>query len=256
MRTCPSRSAFHGLLMLLILAGIANSSAQYMEVSAQIEYTEWRPKGVKVYPWTLQCIVGTNSWQMNGDFTLNAATTYWFTGSNIVEYAVVTTELSKELSKFETGSPVGTEILHVCDSEDGNPGTLSGCGPHDIPFRRGPDCLCALGRIGWLAFCSGPCLKSPGRHIFPPSDLWKDLVCAPAGFSDETTVFDDTLGLPKTIELHTPTAQPIMQYRVTFSTNVLGWELPTKFMLAQYRPAFSADGRGFSTNTWELDLTA
>jgi hypothetical protein len=59
-----------------------------------------------------------------------------------------------------------------------------------------------VARIGWLAFCSSPCLKSDARNIFPPSDLWKELVSA-STFNDRMTQFNDALGLPKTINLST-----------------------------------------------------
>ena len=103
-------------------------------------------------------------------------------------------------------------------------------------------------RIGWLAFCSGGCLKRAGRQLYPTSDLWKELIPSPAGFTDETITFDDALGLPRIINLYTTKRQPVLQYRVTASTNVLGSNFPLEFHLAQYRPS--------GTNGWELHLTA
>jgi hypothetical protein len=50
--------------------------------------------------------------------------------------------------------------------------------------------------------------------------------------------------------------QPVLQYSVTASTNVLGWEFPLEFYLAQYRPARLPDSRRFGTKGWELQLTA
>ena len=76
---------------------------------------------------------------------------------------------------------------------------------------------------------------------------------APEGFSDRTLLFADDffpdgLGLPKTVDLYNAKNQPVVQYRVTASTNVLGWEFPVEFYLAQYGPA--------ETNGWELHFTA
>ena len=107
-----------------------------------------------------------------------------------------------------------------------------------------------------MAFCSGPCLKRNGREIFPPSDLWKELVRG-GHFANRVSTFQDAFGLPKTLDLYT-TNQPVVQYRVTASTNVLGWEFPTEFYLAQYRPAPLPDHPGIfmGTNGWELEFTA
>jgi hypothetical protein len=46
-----------------------------------------------------------------------------------------------------------------------------------------------------------------------------------------------------------PSAQPVFQYRVLESTNVLGRTIPTHFQLAQYRKTYPPGG-------WELDFTA
>jgi hypothetical protein len=114
-----------------------------------------------------------------------------------------------------------------------------------------------VARIGWLAFCSSPCLKSDARNIFPPSDLWKELVSA-STFNDRMTQFNDALGLPKTINLSTTNNQQVMQYRVTSSTNILDWELPLEFQLIQYRPAPVPERPGWTmgTNGWEVQFFA
>ena len=75
-------------------------------------------------------------------------------------------------------------------------------------------------------------------------------------FSDRTTVFQDAFGLPKSVVLYTTNGQPVLQYSVTASTNVLGWEFPLEFYLAQYRPAYLPDSRRFGGSGWELQLTA
>jgi hypothetical protein len=99
-----------------------------------------------------------------------------------------------------------------------------------------------------LAFCSGPFLKTQGRQLYPPSDLWKQVIHAPSGFMDTTIAFEDDLGLPQSVDLSTTNNIPVMQYRVAKTTNVLGWEFPLEFYLAQYRPA--------RTHGWELNLSA
>lgn len=246
----------HQVRLLSFMAGagffcaLAQAQPQFVKVTADVEVTWWSQQVAKPYLWNVQCVVGTNSWQMDGDFSGNSQVTYWFTGTNILEYSVVN-------RMIPDGAPFGAVNIRVSDSVDGNPGTLSACGPGGKRLEIGPDRLCELGRIAWLAFCSGPCLKRQGRLIFPPYSDWKELICAPSGFSDRTVVFPDTFGLPKSVNLYTMGGQPVFQYRTTSSTNFLGWEFPLEFQMAQYRPAFRPDARFvIGNNGWELALTA
>jgi len=234
------------------------TNAQFISVTADIEFTDWDAASARPHHCTVQCVVGTNSWQMGGDFSVNSQTTYWFTGTNLIEHSVVTRLLQDERLERSgiLAAPIGAEVNHVSKSIDGNPGTLSACGPDGRKRNVGPDHLDPSGRVAWLAFCSGPCLKRDGRQIFPPSDLWKELVCAPSGFSDHTKVFEDGLGLPQSVNLYTPKSEPVLQYRVLSSTNVAGWHVPLEFYLAQYRPAYLPNSNRFGTNGWELQLTA
>ena len=142
--------------------------------------------------------------------------------------------------------PVGEQYTRVYESTNGNPGK---------PIRQA-DLMTRDARICWLAFCSGPVLKQAERSIYPPSDLWKQLISAPSGFSDKSIAFDDVLGLPKTLDLFTGQNQPVLQYRAAGSTNVLGWEFPLEFYLAQYRPVYLRDEHGIAENGWELQFTA
>lgn len=103
---------------------------------------------------------------------------------------------------------------------------------------------------------SGQALKRKGRQLFPPSDLWKQVVEAPSGFLQETKTFGDALGLPKSVTLLTQNGQPVFQYRVLASTNVLGWQMPLEFWMVQYRPHYVGELQTFATNAWELDFCA
>jgi hypothetical protein len=148
---------------------------------------------------------------------------------------------------FATAPAIGSRNTRIVESIDGNPGRTV----------RQADHLDTVARIGWLAFCSGPCLKRDDRNVFPPSDLWKELVSA-STFKDRTIPFDDALGLPKTMDLSTTNGQQVMQYRVVSSTNILDWEFPLEFYLVQYRPAPVPDLLWMTsgTNGWEVELVA
>ncbi len=217
--------------ILCLLFPLQRGAAQYAQVTAEIEVAGWGTRGLEVTPYKLRCVVGTNCWQMDGGFARNGKVTYWFTGTNLIERTVLT--------EGTVSVPAGTQWTRKLESADGNPGR---------PIRES-DFLTMPGRIAWLAFCSAPCLKRQGHRLFPPDDWWKELIDAPSGFSDNAVLFKDTLGLPNTVNLYTTNDQPVFQYRVAASTNVLGWELPLEFYLAEYRPAAATHG-------WELNFTA
>jgi len=218
-----------------------SAMAPYVDLSAQIEVNVWSTQPdtlswIQDYraqsrPITVHCVVNSNSWVMDDDFNSKSVrTTHWFTGTNIVEYDLV-----------NATSPWS----RVTASSDGNPGR----------GMNQSDQLTLVARIAWLAFCSGPCLKREGREIFPPSDLWKDLLTVKR-FLDETVTFDDSLGLPKVMNLTTGNGQPIFQYRTVSSTNVSGWEFPLEFKVAQYRPVHGFPRVTTETNGWQLEFTA
>jgi len=247
MRKCLLLSEKGCPLILCLLFSLELAPAQFVNLTAQVEIYNWSGKSDP--PRSIHCVVGTNSWEMDGDFCRNCRVTNWFTGREIIEHSVVDRLLSSLVLSEPQDSepPVGTESTRSYDSLDGNPAQ---------PVRVA-DHLTLRGRIGWLAFCSGPCLKRGGREIFPPSDLWKELI-AGDHFADLTKTFEDSLGLPRSLDLYSTGNQTVVQYRVTASTNVLGWEFPTEFYLAQYRPAPLPGHPGITvgTNGWQLEFTA
>jgi hypothetical protein len=231
------------------------AAAQFVDLQTEVEVTDWYPKGIKTWTTAIHCVVGTNSWEMDGAFLQNATVTYRFTGTNLTEESVITKALPKELMKrlnrpgmpFGTAPAVGSRNSRQVESVDGNPGRTV----------RQSDQMTMVARIAWLAFCSGPCLKGEGRLIYPPNDLWKEMVSA-TSFKDRTAVFDDELGLPRSMDLSTSNNQQVMQYRVASSTNYVGWEFPQEFYLAQYRKAAVPEKQWMiaGTNGWELDFVA
>lgn len=230
------------VICLGLLLQIHRGAAQQVDITAEIETVVWPARDadgdidrITSRTWTFRCLVGTNHWQMDGEFVRNARETWRFTGSNVIRQRLTT----KPGSAGGKSLPDDAPVTETFDSMDGNPGRPS----------RSMDLLAlASARIAWLAFCSSPCLKREGRQLFPPSGLWKELLAAPAGFADKTERFEDKLGLPRSVDLYTDFQQPVLQYRVARSTNLLGWEFPLEFHLAQYLPARS--------NAWALYLTA
>lgn len=116
----------------------------------------------------------------------------------------------------------------------------------------------------WLAFCSGKYLREAGRLIPNPG---REISEFSFGYRDKTRCFDDSLGLPASVELYADSAltrksvrdprvtrttdpayiellldpgSPVLdgllqvRYQVRASTNVLGWSVPLEFDLALY----------------------
>lgn len=223
------------VLPLCLLFPLLCTAEQFVELTAEIDLTDWDwrfmsdqrnlPGSPSIFhaSTVFHCVVGTNTWLVECGHG-NGKTSYWFTGTNIIE---------------QTVAPNRKPFTVVAASVDGNPGQ---------PVRVA-DLMTfnATARICWLAFCSGPFLKRDGRQIFPPGDLWKESRLVDSGWSDKTTVFNDGLGLPKSINLVTANNQSIFQYQAHQSTNVLGWNFPLEFYGVQYLPT--------DTNGWKLHLT-
>jgi hypothetical protein len=249
------------VLVLCLLFQSRSEAAQFVELTAEIEINDWdywfledkgslpkttgEARSIFTKAAVVHCVIGTNTWLMEGDFYRNSKARRWFTGTNIIEHSAITQELPEaetkrlsQISKFAFSTPlVGHQSTRTYQTADGNPGR---------PVRV-IDLMDLRGRICWLAFCSGSAIKRDGHQLFPPSDLWKELLSAPAGFMDKTTVFEDGLDLPRSVELFTPKDQLIFQYQVRQSTNVLGWNFPLEFYGVQYRPV--------RTNGWVVQLT-
>ena len=244
------------ILVLQVFAPLFCGAGQFVDLTVQLEINQWsywllqdrrsaEGRDSIFRTDTVHCVIGTNMWLMEGDFVQTAFTQIWFTGTNIIEETVITREPSEaELKRpnaikfgLTNYPPLGTKMSKTYYTADGIPGR---------PIRE-PDLLDLRGSICWLALCSGPALRRDGRQLFPPSSHWKNVVSAPAGFTDKTTVFEDGLGLPRSVELFTPQQRRIFQYQVRQTTNINGWEIPLEFYGVQYRPA--------ETNGWELHLT-
>jgi hypothetical protein len=236
--------------LLWLLFPLNSNAQQLVDLTAEIDYTSWsyhfyvdslphaetNPPTIFQKNQIVHCVVGTNGWFMESDAWLfNGKEQYWFTGTNVIELGEITRS-----HKDDGGSlpPAGQQLVDVDQSLDGNPGR---------PIRVA-DIFTLPTQIPWLAFCSGSALKSNGRHLYPLSDIWKQTINAPTGFSDQTTVFKDALGLPIDMKLFAQTSQPIFQYQVHQTTNVMGWNFPLEFYMVQYEP----DG----ANSWMVSFTA
>jgi hypothetical protein len=184
--------------------------------------------------------VGKNKWCVEGcQGTLIRS--YWFTGTNMVEAWGEFSKEPEQGSHSHTGTTnlyVNWTLVRLHQSNDGNPSR---------PIRVADlMSFTPTARLGWLAFCSGTALKTEGRVINPPDDMWKEFSDT-WGWSDKVALLGDELGLPKSVNLINKNNQSFFQYRVRSSTNFMGWSIPLTFYAVQFNPSM--------TNGWEQSYT-
>jgi len=232
--------------LALALVALNGQAAQFVDLTADIQTVRWvngykdKPARVDVVNWKTRCLVGTNSWliEQEGEYTKDA---WWFTGSNVVVSTLVLKYPSDRPELFARNHPdivVGREYTKILDMRHGEAAGVSAVTVGDVLHGA------ANANIPWLAFCSGPYLKSEGGSVRLPvldQSTWY-VTC-----SNSPTVFPDSLGLPQGIEFYS-TNQPLCHYRTVGSTNVLGWNFPLEFHMAQY-------GMNFTTHLWEVRMT-
>jgi len=237
--------------LLCLLFPVAGSAGQFVDITAEIEVNDWayhflvdgraesktNPPSIFESAIPVHCVVGSNSWFMErtyrGSYS-NHVSQSWFTGTNLVSAEKILRTITED---HEIAIQSGFTDVDIWPSIDGNPGR---------PLKQ-QDFFMLDRYIPWIAFCSGPALKKD-HHLYPPMSFWKEMIDAPHGFSDRTTVFKDGFGLPISVKLFAETSQTIFQYQVHQTTNVLGWNFPLEFYMVQYEP----DG----TNGWVASFTA
>jgi hypothetical protein len=207
------------LALLLALLSARAGAAQFVDIVAKIDAISW-PGGMietrKIY--TTHCVIGLETWFFEGDFRDNAIIGNWWIGSNVIHRAV------------------GTKPSVIVAQEAGTLGTNHGLTVVNSSPDGRPERVLGFDNVPWLAFCSGPFLKTKGRVVPLPIGVptWKFT----PDYSDTTVVFNDELGLPQHMEFHTPDKQLVLQYEVLQSTNFLGWNFPLQFKIFESRLGF------------------
>ncbi len=164
----------------------------------------------------------------------------WLFGANVIEQRTITSSMYLKQAKdfvsekilIQNPRFVGPLISYP---RAGEKFTTVHPLPQGEPLGHG------MQTVVWLAYCSGHYLKQDGRQIpmpFGPSSQ-------AFGYSDKTVVFEDTLGLPKSVVLYATNGQLVCEYQVLQSTNFLGRIFPLKFRLVQHiQPANGGAGSG------------
>jgi hypothetical protein len=200
------------------------AAAHLVDITAEFRCTNRVQIGTNQYPheWhhSVHCVVGTNLWFIEGDFTSNADSSRLFTGTNVVEHVVLNKGFSA--GKSWTNTWLSDGIIS------------NGAGAQNL---------------AWLAFCSGPYLKKV--RVIP-------LPYAGGYFSDNVShdhrqLFHDELGLPSSVEFFLLRASPDGSrtlygpdgsYKVVESTNFLGWTFPLRFEARQSAGPGGGNGMG------------
>jgi hypothetical protein len=226
--------------LIFVLAAVAGGcsktgpNADYVEITTELKST-WESKNkTNLHAIVATCVVGDKTWFISGNFFNNAEAEYWFVGTNVVERRTISGnkyfEQTKEFvsekilreppaSRFSTNRH-GPVLLRP---RAGEVSTIVHPSPWGQPAGEGS------ANAIWLAFCSGPYLKYPGRQVPMPLGPQSQAF----GFRDKTVEFNDVLGLPKTVELYAADGRVVCEYKVLQATNLFGRSFPLKFRLVQ-----------------------
>ena len=123
-----------GIAHVIVVAGALAPTviAQYEELTTRSELLDWPPKQ-PARIMTAGCLVGTNGWASEGQFTQNTSNTWWFSEANLVERTVID-KLIPEPDRSRPSTPgflavgvpsVGQRFTHIYESarqrkKDGN----------------------------------------------------------------------------------------------------------------------------------------
>jgi hypothetical protein len=207
-------------ILCAVLFAVAAPAQQFVEITAELELTTWSYQEETGFPlkktrvWPTRCVVGTNAWLIQKLSNTNFTEDIWFMDGKIIRQTTVTRDSDSDEPGYFT-SRRGSRSANVAVAPDGYPAS-------DLFVN-----------VPWFAFCSGPYLKRPGRAVPLPAPLDNR---GAFGFTDETTVFNDSLGLPRRVGFHTVQRQLKAEYQVQNSTNVLGWNFPLAFTVVQNEP--------------------
>ena len=228
--TVPTGEAsFNGNLWVLkpdrSLGGLGDNwpigPAQFVEVFANVDQTSWLPDSSgrlveRRTSYTIRSIIGTNRWWFEASPSANnGRSSWWYTGTNTVHLFEVTKPVDPPLTQF--GGPRSSQ-QRIGDRW----ATIH-------PASEQPN-LVGIENLAWLAFCSGPGLKTGAWHASPPSLISATNPHLP----NKTELFDDALGLPKRVELYSWDKALLCLYEVRQSTNISGWSVPLQFQLTDY----------------------
>jgi hypothetical protein len=215
-----------------------HEAADYLDITVDLGGTFVSAAKTNHYGKKARTVIGGTGWYISGDFAENAEMSYWLVGTNVVRHTRITSSMYLEQAKeFVSERVLGRDQLHGDllggYFRAGHSFTTLHSSQAEQPIEDG------LAGVVWLAFCSGDYLKQQGRRIPMPMDSSAHGV----EYSDETVVFDDNSGLPKSVELLASDGTVLCSYQVLKATNVLGRTIPLQFQLVKWRQGPSLGSR-------------
>jgi hypothetical protein len=226
-------------------------ATQFIELNARIEIESWPTIAGSARD--VRCVIGTNQWLIAGAFFQDRHEVARFTGTNIVSETRTPPAGFQSTRRgeggveyrYEDAGGVLRQVSASHPSADGNP----------LRPRGQADVLLSIhAKVAWLAFCSGPAVRDHHSRLYPVSGLWKQ-VMPESEFLTRASWLENGFTMAKQIYLLTPEGQLALEYQVVDRTNILGWDFPLEFSLAQYRE-LRLPGEGVATNRWQLDFLA
>jgi hypothetical protein len=211
------------LVALPISPTAAAGAAQdfrYVEIKLELDSTWHFGKRTNYHHFAATCVTSTNDWYISGDFSTNARVEYWFTGANILERRLITSGMYLERASEYISQKV---LIAHSYPPAGQVYTAVHPAPHGEPV-----CVGVQAAV-WLAFCSGAYLKQPTRQV--PMPIGPSAFAV--GYSDKTIVFEDDLGLPKSVKLYSTNEVMVCEYHVLQATNIFGRSFPLEFRIYQ-----------------------
>jgi hypothetical protein len=178
---------------------------QYIQITAGIDVTSSRPDATnanrtvnKTWHYTAVCTIGANCWRIDDDASANAEASFLCDMTNVYKLIRIT----KRLPSFP---PSGAALAHKLGL-DREP-SAEVYSRRYIEISPGELPLADVGAdLPWLAFCSGHYLKEKDRVL--PLLFTSIRITADAfAYVDRTSCFDDSLGLPKSVDWYFSTAR-------------------------------------------------
>lgn len=223
----PPILALLGFYWLLLIAPSA-SSQTFLAVDVEIQTFGYQGGNTNNQPRELTfhatCIVGTNQWRIDNDFSQNSSVMWFYDGTNVYR----SSRLTKPPPSLDIPHALGRPALAVVPYERAKTNITIRVYPAPQGDQIGDQGV----NIPWLAFCSGAFLKEQHRIplMFPEF--------GPRENAQQVRTmerFNDELSLPKRIEIVTGSAAdaPLLSYTVTETTNFSNCTLPFRFELLQ-----------------------
>jgi hypothetical protein len=213
----------------LLLSGRSANSQIFTEIEVDIQTFQYRDGNTNARQRELTfhatCIVGTNQWRIDNDFSQNSSVMWFYDGTNVYR----SSQLTKPPPSIDISQAFGGRFSPaVVPYEQAKTNITIRVHPAPQGDQIGDQGV----NIPWLAFCSGAFLKE--RHRLP-------LMFPEFGPRENARQvrtmerFNDELSLPKRIEIVTGSAAdaPLLSYSVAETTNFSNCTLPLRFELMQ-----------------------